>query len=82
MQNGDQRQVQGTPNRDFRKQGTCPFEQAKKLVCFRSDTVDVWVPRERTSYDDAKIFFFWDACQSWAIEGVVKNNRGLFPSHS
>ena len=65
----NQRQVQGMPNRDVRKQGTCSFEQAtcKKLVCFRSDGVDVLVPRECTSFDDAKIFSFWDTRQGCAI---------------
>ena len=79
----DQRHVKLAPNRDASKQGTSPFKQTKKLVCFRSDSVDVWVQRERTNYDDAKIFFFGKACQGCVNKGLVdKSNRSLFPSHS
>ena len=37
----DQRQIKRAPNRNCSKQGTSLFKQTKKLLCFRSDSVDV-----------------------------------------
>ena len=43
--------------------------------------MDVQIPGEGASYDNAKIFFFGDESQSRPIQDVHKIDRDLFPSH-